>query len=228
MDSNKHPDEENPIRAPYLPLAVSKKIITTLLWCSILLTFVTIVLAISFSISIQKKPWVVADFGKGYEEVILQRNNTTAQDIERYLNFILPNLYGSLNGEAPGLQELRGLINEGIIAAQEQDLETNKKQYKNEGISVFALVTGIKPDTLVINKDKNFVYVEALGTIVLSQSNNSKNTPVQWRCLLYIVEPTDSLTSKTPAGRQKGNKMGLYLQQIGEQEPNTVNQDIPK
>jgi hypothetical protein len=224
----KHPDPTNPIRAPYLPLATSRKIITTLFWCCALLTFVTVLLAIGFSISIQRKPWVVANFGKGYEELILERTKTTAQDVERYLNFVIPNLYGTLNGEAPGLQELRGIVNETIISVQQSDINQNAFTYRNDGISSFALVTGINPETLSIREDKNEVYVEAYGTIVLSQEKNSKKTDVQWRCLIYIVEPTDALMTQTVRGPQRGNKMGLYLQQIAEQEPGTINQDIPQ
>jgi hypothetical protein len=89
-------------------------------------------------------------------------------------------------------------------------------------------VTGINPETLVINRKKNFVYAEALGTIVLSQAKRSEKTEVQWRILLYIVEPTDALTSTTPAGAMRGNRMGLYLQQISEQPPGTINEDSPK
>jgi hypothetical protein len=228
MENKPHPDPNNPIRAPYLPLAISRKVISMLLGSSIALLIVTIILAISFSISIQRKPWVVANFGKGYEELMLERNKISTQDVERFLNFLIPNLYGSLNGESPGLQELRGLMNETILSLQEKELQDNESEYKRQGISVFALVTGINPDTLVINKEKNFVYAEALGTIVLSQANQSKQTEVQWRCLIYIVEPTDTLTSDTPTGPRKGNKMGLYLQQIAEQEPGTVNKDAPR
>ena len=228
MDHPKHPDPSNPIRAPYLPLAVSRKAITMLMASSIALPIVSVVLAIAFSISIQRKPWVVANFGKGYEELALERNKITTQDVERFLNLIIPNLYGSLNGAGPGLQELRGLVNETIITIQEKGLKENEKAYREGGISTFALLTGINPDTLIINREKKFVYVEALGTIMYTEANSSKKTDVQWRCLLYIVEPTDALTSDTPIGPRKGNKWGLYVQQIAEQEPGTINKDTPR
>jgi len=225
MANSNHPEPNNPIRAPYLPLTVARKVISFLLASSIALLCVSIILAISFSISVQRKPWVVANFGKGYEELTLERNKVTPQDIERFLNFVIPNLYGALNGNAPGLEGLKGLVNENILAIQKKDLTDNDKQYKAQGISTFALVTGINPETLSIKKERNAVYVEALGTIVLSQNDSSKKTEVQWRCLLYIVEPTDALTSNSPAGPQKGNKMGLYLERIAEQPPGTLNKD---
>ena len=227
-NQDNHPEPKNPIRAPYLPLALSKKIITMLLLCCILLTIVSVLLAIGFSISIQRKPWIVANFGKGYEELVLDRKSTTSQDVERYMNFVIPVLYGSLNGEAPNLKELRGLVNEGIIDVQQQAINKSYSEYREQGISVFALVTGINPETLVISPEENSVYVEVLGTIVLSEERNSKQTRVQWRCLLYIVEPTDTLTTSVEGGPLKGNKMGLYLQQIAEQEPGAINEDIPK
>jgi len=223
-----HPDPSNPVRAPYLPLAASRRALTLLMGSSFALLIVCIILAISFSISIQRKPWVVANFGKGYEELALDRNKITKQDVERFLSLVIPNLYGTLNGGAPGLQELRGLVNETIIAIQEKDIKDNERAYKEGGISTFAILTGLNPDTMIINKDKKFVYVEAQGSIMLTQDRSSKRTDVQWRCMIYIVEPTDALTSDTPIGPRKGNKWGLYLQQIAEQEPGTINEDIPR
>jgi hypothetical protein len=228
METQKHPEPSNPIRAPYLPLAQSRRAITFLMISSVALLIVSIILAVAFAVSVQRKPWVVANFGKGYEELTLERNKITPQEIERYLTLIIPNLYGSLNGEMPGLQELRGLVNETVLSLTEKENRDNEKAYRDSGISTFALLTGINPDTLVINREQNFVYAEALGTIVLTQANTSKKTEVQWRCLIYIVEPTDVLTSNTPIGPRKGNKMGLYLQQIVEQAPGTVNTDIPR
>lgn len=219
---------QNPVRAPYVSLALSRKMVGTMGWCIVGLVGVTIILAIALSVSLQKKPWVLVNNGKGFEEIGIGHWKATRNDVERYVNLVIPNLYGSLNGEAPGLNELRGLINENILRQQETDLEKNRQQFQQDGVSQFAIVTGINPDTLVINRSKNFIYAEVLGSIVLTQARRSERTDVQWRILLYIVEPTDALISETPGGKLKGNRMGMYLQQIAEQAPGTINEDSPK
>lgn len=220
--------KDNPIRAPYLSLALSRQLITTLGWATGGLVLVTIILAFGFAASINRKPWILSNTERGYEEVGIARSRISRGDVERFVNFVIPNLYGSINGAGPGMAELRGLVNENILNQQEKDLESNKDYLQSKGVSQFAIVTGINPETLVINRNKNFVYAEAFGTIVLSQARRSEKTDVQWRVLLYIVEPTDALSSGTPGGNMKGNRMGLYLQQISEQPPGTVNEDSPK
>lgn len=226
--SIKHPEPDNPIRAPYLPLSMSRRLIVVLGWAVAGLVLTTIMLAVGFTASINRKPWVIMDTAGGYKEVGLGSAAVTRQSIERFLNLVIPNIYGALNGRAPGLDEVTGLVNQTIISQQRADLQSKSNYLEREGISQFALVTGINPETLVIDRKKNFVYVEALGTIVLAKENRSQKTDVQWRCLLYIVEPTDSLSSNTPTGKLVGNRMGLYLQQIGEQPPGTINKDSPK
>ncbi len=223
-----HPDKENPIRAPFIPLAISRKLITTLAWCVVGLTIVTILLAAGFVTSINRKPWVLVATEGGYEEMGVGKPQTSRQDVERFLNLVIPNIYGSINASGPGLAEIRGMVNENIIVSQERSLSERESALKDEGISQFAIVTGINPETLVINREKNIAYAEALGTIVLTKENRSKKTDVQWRCLMYLVEPTTKLTSATPGGKMTGNKMGLFLQQIAEQAPGTVNEDSPK
>lgn len=224
-----HPDPTNPIRAPFVTLALSRKLLTTMGWCIVGLCIVTIILAVGFTTSINRRPWILTNLGDGYQEVGLSRSTqATRNDVERFLNFVIPNLYGSLNAEGPGLREIRGLVNENILMEQEKALEDKATSLKREGIGQFAIVTGINADTLVIDRRKNFVYVEAVGTVVLTQANRSQKTDVQWRCLLFIVEPTDALASTTPAGKMKGNRMGLFLQQIAEQAPGTINEDSPK
>jgi hypothetical protein len=223
-----HPDKNNPIRAPYIPLALSRKLITILGWCVAGLTLVTILLAIGFATSINRKPWILVSTPEGYEEMGVKKSTTTRKDVERFLNFVIPNIYGTVNAEGPGLSKIRGMVNENIIGEQEKSLESRKSYLKDEGISQFAIVTGINPDTMVINRDKNIAYAEALGTIVLTKENRSKKTDVQWRCLIYIVEPTGQLYSSTPAGKMAGNKMGLFMQQVAEQKPGTINEDSPK
>jgi len=223
-----HPEPDNPIRVPYLPLSMSRRLIIVLGWAVAGLVLTTIMLAVGFTASINRKPWVLMDTGDGYKEMGLGSAKTTRQEVERFLNLIIPNIYGSLNGQAPGLEEVKGLVNQTIISQQRGDLSQKQNYLEREGISQFAIVTGINPETLVIDRKKNFVYVEALGTIVLAKENRSQKTDVQWRCLIYIVEPTDMLTSNTPTGKLPGNRMGLYLQQIGEQPPGTINKDSPK
>lgn len=223
-----HPDKDNPIRAPFIPLAISRKLISTLAWCVVGLTLVTILLAVGFATSINRKPWVLVATEGGYEEMGVGKPRTTRQDVERFLNMVIPNIYGSINAEGPGLSEIRGLVNENIITSQEKSLRDRERDLKDEGISQFAIVTGINPETMVINRDKNIAYAEALGTIVLTKENRSKKTDVQWRCLMYLVEPTSKLSSSTPGGKMTGNKMGLFLQQVAEQAPGTINEDSPK
>lgn len=223
-----HPESENPIRAPFIPLALSRKLIITLGWCVAALVFVIIVLAIGFTTSINRKPWVLVATESGFEEMGVTRSKTTRKDVERFLNLVIPNIYGTINAEGPGLSEIRGMVNENIISQQEKSLEDRKEYLRKDGISQFAIVTGINPETMVINRDKKIAYAEALGTIVLTKENKSRKTEVQWRCLMYLVEPTDKLSSSTPAGTMAGNKMGLFLEQIQEQPPGTVNDDSPK
>jgi hypothetical protein len=119
-------------------------------------------------------------------------------------------------------------VNENIISSQLKSLKERERELQDEGISQFAIVSGINPETMVINRDKKIAYAEALGTIVLTKENRSKKTDVQWRCLMYLVEPTSKLSSSTPGGKMTGNKMGIFLQQIAEQPPGTVNEDSPK
>lgn len=234
METQVPPPEEtnrernNPIRAPYMSLALSRRLIATLGWSTAGLVVVAVILALGFSASINRKPWVLANTSQGYEELGISRAEISRNDVERFVNLVIPNLYGALNGQAPGLQEMRGLVNENILNQQEKDLEGNRADLQEKGVSQFAIVTGINPETLVINRKKNFVYVEALGTIVLTQARRSEKTEVQWRVMLYIVEPTDALSSATPAGTMKGNRMGLYMQLISEQPPGTINEDSPK
>jgi hypothetical protein len=219
---------ENPIRAPFIPLALSRKLITTLGWSVALLVFVVLLLAIGFTTSINRKPWVLVATEGGYEEMGVTRAKTTRKDVERFLNLVIPNIYGTINAEGPGLSEIRGMVNENIISQQTKSLQDRQEYLRKDGISQFAIVTGINPETMVINRDKNIAYAEALGTIILTKENRSRKTDVQWRCLMYIVEPTDRLTSATPAGSMAGNKMGIFLEQIQEQPPGTVNDDSPK
>ena len=223
-----HPEKDNPIRAPFIPLAISRKLITTLAWCVVGLTVVTIILAIGFATSINRKPWVLVATEGGYEEMGVGKPRTNRQDVSRFLNMVIPSIYGSINAEAPGLAEVRGLVNENIISSQLKSLKERERELQDEGISQFAIVSGINPETMVINRDKNIAYAEALGTIVLTKENRSKKTDVQWRCLMYLVEPTSKLSSSTPGGKMAGNKMGIFLQQIAEQPPGTVNEDSPK
>jgi hypothetical protein len=223
-----HPDKDNPIRAPFIPLALSRKLITTLAWCVVGLTIVTVLLAIGFTASINRKPWVLVSTPGGYEEMGVGKASTNRRDVERFLNLVIPNIYGSINAEGPGLAEIRGLVNENIISSQQRSLADRASELRDEGISQFAIVTGINPETMVINRDKNIAYAEALGTIVLTKESRSKKTDVQWRCLMYLVEPTSKLSSSTPSGKMAGNKMGIFLQQIAEQPPGTVNEDSPK
>jgi hypothetical protein len=220
--------QPNHVRAPYVAIATSRKLIAALGWSVVGLVVSVILLSIGFSASLNRKPWVLANTTYGYDEIGISRSKITRGDVERFLNFVIPNIYGALNGEAPGLNEIRGLVNEAIINEQERSLEQNQSYMKGQGISQFGIVMGINPETLVINRDKNFVYVEAMGAIMLTQSKRTEKTEVQWRALLYIVEPTDALASNTPAGEMRGNRMGLYLQQIAEQPPGTVNEDSPK
>lgn len=223
-----HPEPENPIRAPFIPLSLSRKLIITLGWCVGGLVLVTLILAVGFATSINRKPWVLVASENGYEEMGVTRAKTTRKDVERFLNLVIPNIYGTVNAEGPGLKEVRGLINENIISQQEKSLEDKGEYLKKDGISQFAIVTGINPETMVIDRNKNIAYAEALGTIVLTKENKSRKTEVQWRCLMYLVEPTDKLQSSTPAGSMAGNRMGLFLEQIAEQPPGTINEDSPK
>jgi hypothetical protein len=223
-----HPELDNPIRAPFLTLALSRRLITVMGWCIAGLVLVTIILAVSFSVSINRRPWILQSTGNGYEEVGVGRYKMQRKDVERYLNFVIPNLYGSVNGSGPGLSQIRGMINENIIAEQKTALKDKETYLKDNGISQFAIVTGINQETMVIDRDKNIAYAEVLGTIVLSRENKSQKTEVQWRCLMYIVEPTDKSSSSVPGGKLIGNKMGLFLQQIAEQAPGTINKDSPQ
>lgn len=223
-----HPDKNNPIRAPFIPLAISRRLIHALAWCVVGLTLVTILLAIGFATSINRKPWVLVATEGGYEEMGIGKPKTSRKDVERFLSMVIPNIYGSINAEGPGLTEIRGMVNENIISSQQQSLTDRENELRNEGISQFAIVSGINPETMVIDRQKNIAYAEAIGTIVLTKENRSKKTDVQWRCLMYLVEPTSKLSSSTLSGKMAGNKMGLFLQQISEQPPGTINDDSPK
>ncbi len=220
--------EQEQVKAPWVPLAMATKTISLLTFSSLCLTLVTLVLGFVVTSQLNKKPWIVGYTQGKYTELDPQKFIVSRDDVETFLGDVIPRIYGTVQGEAPGLDMLRGTVNPNIISTQRNNVEGQKKMLKDEGISQFALVTGIIPNTLVINRKERFVYAEVTGVVMLARQNKSTPSEVQWRCLLYIVEPLSSLESKTPGGRVAGNQFGLYLQQIVEQTPGTVNSDSPR
>lgn len=224
----KKPVEQESVKAPWVPLAMATKTISLLTLSAICLTLVTITLGVVVVTQLNKKPWIVGYNQGKYTELDPQKFVVSRDDVETFLGDIIPRIYGTVQGEAPGLDMLRGTVNPNIISTQRNNVEGQRKMLKEEGISQFAIVTGIVPNTLVINRKERFVYAEVTGVVMLARQNKSTPSEVQWRCLLYIVEPLSSLESKTPGGRVAGNQFGLYLQQIVEQTPGTVNSDSPR
>jgi len=215
------------VRYPWVQLSMSRRVITLLLISSLLLTVASITLAVSSVRLLNRKPWVVGYQGGTYNELNPQRFRVTRDDVEIFLSSVIPQLYGSVNGEAPGLELLRTVVNPNIISNQKENLQ---EQYSilSQGVSQFAIVTGINPDTLVINRTEKFIYAEAIGVTTFARRDKSIPSQTQWRCLIYILEPVSSLETNTPGGRVAGNEYGLYLQQIVEQAPGTVNPDSPQ
>lgn len=115
------------------------------------------------------------------------------------------------------LEKLQGRVNPKILKIQEEAiLERTEKQKINKTlpaeISTYATITKITNASLY--KKQKLIYVEVQGKIFLNNGTESKETPIQWRCLLRI----DS---------KPGSPEKFYLQQISEQEPGTANEDIP-
>ena len=178
----------------------------------------------------QKPPLVLYNNGdgNGFSEALVGSMRITRGDLERYMHLIIPNIYANINGEDTGLDQIRGLLNENIIITTKRELTQKGGNMKNEGVSQFAVVTGINPETLAIDYKRKMAYVEVYGTIVLSQENKTKKTDVQWRCFAYLVDPSTKLLTNTPGGKQLGNRFGIYLQQLEEQPPGTINKDVLK
>jgi hypothetical protein len=218
----------SPVRAPWIPLAMATKTIGLLALSTILLTVVTIALSVLAISQLSRKPWIVGYNNGKYSETDPQRFRVGRDDVETFLGDVLPRLYGTINGEAPGLDMLRTTVNPNIVSSQRENIEGQKEQLRREGISQFSIVTGIVPETLVINRKENFVYAEATGVVMMTKENKSTPSEVQWRTLLYIVDPISGETTKTPGGSVAGNQYGLYLQQVVEQTPGTINPDSPK
>lgn len=226
--SKKTGTEGNQVRYPWIPLAVSRKLISTLLVITILLGASCAILVILVFGQLSKEPWVLVKEGGQYFQSNLSRTNVTRDDVELFLGDIIPKLLGSVEGEAPALNLLQSMVNPNILSEQREKLQSQSATLKSQKISQFAIVTGIVPDTLVIDRSKKFVYAEALGIVTLTRQDKSTPSQVQWRCLLYIVDPTASLQRTTPMGQIQGNRYGLYLQQIEEQPRGTVNPDAPQ
>jgi hypothetical protein len=222
-----HPEPKNLIRGPFIPIQASKKIIAGLSISSIALCITSCVLGLTLAGQIQKAPWVIASTENGYETVGLDRQKISRRDLEQYVNFVIPTLYGHLNGEAKGLESLRGLVNQNILDEQKKEVSTNSASYKNDGVSEFVVLTGINPETVVINNRKKMAYVEVVGSVLTTKNNKTKKTDSQWRCVFYLVNPAIG-TSAASGGKNNGNRFGIYLQQIVEQPPGTLNPDSPK
>lgn len=216
------------VRAPWVPLAIAQKTIALLTGTVIILGISSIALTSVVFTQLNRKPWIVGYTSGTYTELDPQKFRVTRDDVEIFLGDTIPRLYGTINGQAPGLEMLSQSVNPNILATQRENVDSQSETLKAQGISQFAIVTGLIPNTLVINRSQNFVYAEATGVVMLTKDNRSTPSEVQWRCLIYIVNPLTNMTTKTPGGRIAGNQYGLYLQQILEQAPGTVNPDSPR
>lgn len=216
------------VRAPWVPLAQARKTISLLTLCTLALTLVTIILGALVFTQLTKKPWIVGYTNGKYKEMDPQNFKVTRDDVEIFLGDVIPRLYGIVQGEAPGLEMLGGSVNPNIVSTQRANVKKQSDSLKEQGISQFAIVTGIIPHTLVINRNERYIYAEVTGINMLTKRDKSTPTEAQWRCLLYIVDPLASMNSNTPGGRIAGNQHGLYLQQIVEQTPGTINTDSPR
>jgi hypothetical protein len=229
MSSTPNPSNQHEqVKAPWVPLAIASKWVSALLVASLLLTVVTIIQAISLTAALQRKPWIVGYKDGKYTELSPENYRVSRDGVEMFLSYVIPSLYGSIKGDAPNLPLLNGLVNPNVIQEQKTEIANSAEQMQRDGVSWLAIVTGLNPETLVINRAQKFVYAEALGTVIMSKPDKATPTDLQWRCLLYIVEPLSYLKTKTPQQQIAGNEWGLYLQQIVEQPPGTINEDSPK
>lgn len=226
MSTEKNSKEE--VRTPWVPMAVASKWIAALMLATILLTAMVVVQSFTIQAMFQRKPWIVGYKDGRYQELNPSNYTTSRDSVETFLSFVIPSLYGNLRGQSPNLTLLNGLVNSNIIREQMEELRQNSDQMEQSGTSQMAIITGLNPETLVINRAQKFVYAEALGTVIISREDKATPTQIQWRCLIYIVEPLSYSKSDTPTGEINGNEWGLYLQQIMEQSPGTLNEDSPK
>lgn len=225
-----HPQPGVTPRNGYAEAATANKRHAQLTFGVIGLVIACLVQAATIHYHSQKPPLVLYNNGdgNGFNEAIVGAMRITRGDLERYMNLIIPNIYANINGEDTGLDQIRGLLNENIIITTKRELSQKGGNMKNEGVSQFAVVTGVNPETLAIDYKRKMAYIEVYGTIVLSQENKTKKTDVQWRCLCYLVDPSAKLLTNTPGGKRLGNRFGIYLQQLEEQPPGTINKDILK
>lgn len=216
--------------APWVPGAVARRTVGLLTLVTLILSGVIVCLGI-VAVKLAKNPpkLVVNQEGK-YTSAELQEIKVSRDDVELYVQLVIPRLYAQSGGVAPGLEQIRHMVNANIITEQLEQTQKRANNLEKQGVTQFAIVNGVNPNTLVINHEKKTVYVEAIGLIGLTDKEGKARTvQTQWQMLMYLVDiiPTGKNTPGTNTAI--GNERGLYLQQYREQKPGTINDnDAPK
>lgn len=216
-----------PIHAPWIPHAITRQRLSQLSWSTLLSTATSIILAFVVLKQNDRAPWILRETDNGFEDASLERTKITRVDLERYLSFIIPNLLGHIAGQAPGLHTIEGLLNQTVITTQAHALKSEENLLKTTQASQTLLVTGINPDQTHIDYARKQAYVEFFTTAVITKNSQTTSTQTQWRAKLYLVPPTQNLTTSNTKGTIPGNRFGLYLWQLDEQTLGTTNTDNP-
>lgn len=229
MSDTKKPNK-NDVPAPWVPGATARRTVGQLTLVSIMLTACVVALGI-VAIKVAKEPpkLVVNNAGR-FVQADLDPMTVTRDDVELFVQLVIPRLYAQSGGEAPGLEQIRHMVNTNIITEQLEQMKKKASSLGRRGVTQFAIVNGVNPNTLVIDRDKKTIYVEAIGLIGLTDSEGRAQTvQTQWQMLMYMVDIIPAGADSAMGKRELiGNERGILLQQYREQKPGTVNSDTPK
>jgi hypothetical protein len=216
--------------SPWVPGAVARRVIGMLTLVTLIQAGVIASLSIA-AIKIAKEPPKLVTNNLGsFVEAQIKPLKVSRDDVERFVQLVIPRLYAQSGGDSPGLEQIRTLVNPNILANQSAEMDQKSKQLAEKGITQFAIVNGINPQTMVIDRQKKTIYCEAIGLVGLTDKNGKARTvPTQWSMMMYLVDiiPTSD-TSVNPGAELLGNERGIYLQQYAEQEPGKINEKMPK
>lgn len=216
---------------PWINGAVSRRTISMLTLTNLMALGSASILGLVAYKSLNSPPILIENRDGIYVSSVQGKVTVTRDDVEQFARYIIPQLHGASNGEIPGLKQIGNLINPNIMGEQERFSSTNINKLNTAGITQFAIVNAIKPETMVINRDANTIYCEAVGLIGLTDNGGKARTfPTKWRMLMYMVDiiPVTDEEGKITENSAVGNERGIYLHQIHEVDPEEVSDNSPK
>lgn len=215
------PDSQNTVRPrAWLAQAESRRYIKALYWIVIVFAIASLILFLTTWSVVNRKPVVLSKGTYGFTPVPLENFIIHRDDVEAYLSLVIPKLYDQQYDTKPAFRLLQGYVNPAIITQQEERYGEHLDQMKAQKATQWAIVNGVNPQTLVINRQRHFIYADVEGLVGINLANKSLSNPVQWQCLIYMTG--------NPGEGAGTNPWGLMLQQMAEVEPGTVNAQAPK